>query len=103
MKLSIVTTLYRSEAFIEEFYRQSKAAAQRLVADDFEIIFVNNGSPDESLNTAKALAEHDPHVLLIDLARNFGHHRAMMTGFLSLGAGRCSWLTAISRNLRSGC
>jgi len=86
MKLSIVTTLYQSEAFIEEFYQQSKAAAQRLAADDFEIIFVNDGSPDESLNIAKTLAEHDPHVLLIDLSRNFGHHRAMMTG-LSFSRG----------------
>lgn len=79
MKLSIVTTLYQSEQYVEPFYRRATAAARRLT-DDYEIVFVNDGSPDDSLARAITLTETDDRVVVIDLARNFGHHRAMMTG-----------------------
>jgi putative glycosyltransferase len=80
MKLSIVTTLYCSEAYIEEFHRRATSTAESLVGDDYEIIYVNDGSPDGSLNTAISLSESDLHVIVVDLSRNFGHHKAMMTG-----------------------
>jgi putative glycosyltransferase len=79
MKLSVVTTLYCSERFIPEFYRRITASASH-VCSDFELIFVNDGSPDDSLNVAVALAEKDPRVTVIGLSRNFGHHKALMTG-----------------------
>lgn len=79
MKLSIVTTLYRSAPYIEEFYRRIVAAAEQ-ITDEFEIIFVNDGSPDDSLETTIRLHERDPRVVIVDLSRNFGHHKAMMTG-----------------------
>jgi putative glycosyltransferase len=79
MDLSIVTTLYRSATFIREFYERVVSAARPLV-DDFEIIFVNDGSPDSSLDLAILLAEKDPRVKVIDLSRNFGHHHAIMAG-----------------------
>jgi len=41
---------------------------------------VNDGSPDSSLEIAKGLADTDNHVVVVDLSRNFGHHRAMMLG-----------------------
>ena len=47
---------------------------------DYEIVLVNDGSPDDSLAVALKLLEHDDRVRIIDLARNFGHHKAMMTG-----------------------
>lgn len=80
VKLSIVTTLYRSAPYIEEFHRRASSAARRFAGEDYEIIMVNDGSPDESLEVALALVEHDPHVKVADLSRNFGHHKAMMTG-----------------------
>lgn len=80
MNLSIVTTLYKSALFIDEFYRRASASAEKLVGDDYEIIFVNDGSPDQSLDIAVSLSEVDTHVVIIDLSRNFGHHKAMMTG-----------------------
>jgi len=79
MKLSIVTTLYRSAPYLPEFYRRISAAVQSLTGD-YEIIFVNDGSPDESLGVALDLFERDDHVRVVDLSRNFGHHKAMMTG-----------------------
>jgi putative glycosyltransferase len=79
VKLSIVATLYESAATIREFVARSRAAAAALT-DDFEIVLVNDGSPDASLDEALALFEHDPCLRIVDLSRNFGHHLAMMTG-----------------------
>ena len=81
MRLSIVTTLYHSASYIEDFYQRAAASAQT-ITPDYEIIFVNDGSPDESLELAIALYERDKRVKIIDLSRNFGHHRAIMTGLV---------------------
>lgn len=80
MKLSVVATLYQSEAYIAEFHQRARAAAQQLVGDDYEIVLVNDGSPDNSLDIAVQLTESDNHIIVVDLSRNFGHHKAMMTG-----------------------
>jgi len=80
MKLSIVATLYQSAPYIKEFHQRASAAAKQLVGDDYEIVLVNDGSPDNSLDLAVQLTEHDSHVVVVDLSRNFGHHKAMMTG-----------------------
>lgn len=79
MKLSIVTTLYKSSSHINEFYERISKEAQKITAD-YEIIFVDDGSPDDSLIKAIALHHHDPKVVTIELSRNFGHHKAIMTG-----------------------
>jgi putative glycosyltransferase len=79
MKLSVVTTLYRSAAYVGEFYARMTRTAAALT-DDYELVFVNDGSPDDSLEHVIALYERDAHVRIVDLSRNFGHHRAMMTG-----------------------
>lgn len=79
MKLSIVTTLYKSAPYIEEFYKRATEAAAA-VTDDYELLFVNDGSPDNACDLALALHRRDLHVRVIDLSRNFGHHKAMMTG-----------------------
>ena len=80
MKLSIVATLYQSALYVGEFHRRASAAARQLVGEDFEIVLVNDGSPDDSLDIAVALTESDSRVVVVDLSRNFGHHKAMMTG-----------------------
>lgn len=77
--LSIVTTMYRSEPFIEEFCDRISRSASTITSD-FEILLVNDGSPDASLQRAKAMADRNPAVAVIDLSRNFGHHRAIMIG-----------------------
>lgn len=80
MKLSVVATLYQSARYIAEFHQRASAVARQLVDDDYEIVLVNDGSPDNSLDLAVQLAESDGHVVVVDLSRNFGHHKAMMTG-----------------------
>lgn len=80
MKLSIVATMYQSAPHLLEFHQRASEAARNLVADDYEIVLVNDGSPDESLRMARELVVRDAHVVVVDLSRNFGHHKAMMTG-----------------------
>jgi putative glycosyltransferase len=79
VKLSIVATLYQSAPYIAEFHQRITSAARQLVGDEYEIVLVNDGSPDHSLALAVELTL-DPRVIVIDLSRNFGHHKAMMTG-----------------------
>ncbi len=80
MKLSIVATLYQSAPYINEFYERATAAARQLADEDYEIILVNDGSPDNSIDLAINLTEEDAHVIVVDLSRNFGHHKAMLAG-----------------------
>jgi len=80
MKLSIIATLYRSGSHLEEFHKRSTVAARSIAGDDYEIVLVNDGSPDDSLQRAVQISAVDPHAVVVDLSRNFGHHKAMMTG-----------------------
>lgn len=80
MKLSVVATMYRSEQFIEEFCARISAAADKITSD-YEIILVNDGSPDNSVLKALELCNQDPNVVVVDLSRNFGHHFAIVAGF----------------------
>lgn len=80
MKLSIVSTLYQSEKHISEFCQRVENSAKKLVGDDFEIILVNDGSPDTSLEVAARLSGENSHITVVDLSRNFGHHKAMLAG-----------------------
>lgn len=80
MKLSIVATLYHSAPYIKEFHQRVSAAARELAGNNYELIMVNDGSPDDSLELAVQLARSDDHITVVDLSRNFGHHKAMMAG-----------------------
>lgn len=77
--LSVVTTMYRSSQFLDEFIDRSRTEADRLF-DDVEFILVNDGSPDDSLAVALRLRTEDRRIRVVDLSRNFGHHRAMLAG-----------------------
>lgn len=79
MKVSIISTLYRSAPGLREFYCRAMKAAEALTGE-VEMVLVDDGSPDESLDLALEIQRVDPRVIVVELSRNFGHHRAMMTG-----------------------
>jgi putative glycosyltransferase len=79
MKLSVVTTMYYSRDYLHEFYFKTVSAIRELDLS-YEIIFVDDGSPDDSLQVALELQKSDANIKVIELSRNFGHHRAIMTG-----------------------
>lgn len=90
MKISIVTTLYNSSAHLLEFYRRATQVALEM-SNDYEIIFVDDGSPDDSLLKVQQIYKTDSHVKIVSLMRNFGHHKAMMTG-LKVSSGSLVFL-----------
>jgi putative glycosyltransferase len=75
----VVTTLYASEATVAEFHRRAARAAEQ-VSSRVEFVYVNDGSPDLSLQRVLELREEDPRIAAVDLARNFGHHPALLAG-----------------------
>jgi len=77
--LSVVTTLYRSEPFVDAFWSRMVAAASALTPS-FEIIFVDDGSPDDSAAAVRKIVERDQRAVLVELSRNFGHHKAIIAG-----------------------
>jgi putative glycosyltransferase len=114
MKLSIVATLYKSEKYISEFCQRIASTSQKLVGASYEIILVNDGSPDNSLETAIKMIEIYPCISVVDLSRNFGHHRAMMTGLAHATGEKIflidsdleeepEWLTSFSSQMEDEC
>jgi putative glycosyltransferase len=89
MLISVVTTLYRSSPYLEEFYRRTLEAVRPAGRDgdlDVEFIFVDDGSPDDSAVKAREFLKRQTAATLVELSRNFGHHRAILTG-LSFARG----------------
>mgnify|MGYP000728266832 CR=1 FL=1 len=86
MKLSIVSTMYHSAAYVAEFCTRIAVQAKMIAGDDYEIILVNDGSPDNALDVALEAQAQDKHIRIVDLSRNFGHHPAILTG-LSFAKG----------------
>lgn len=79
MKLSIVTTMYYSRDYLLEFYKRVHSTVQ-LLNLPYEFIFVDDGSPDDSLQIVLQLQNDDPNIKIIELSKNFGHQKAIMTG-----------------------
>lgn len=79
-KISIVTSLYKSRVFLEEFISRTLFSLNEIGCIDFEIIFVNDGSPDNSVEFLISKQKEINQIKIIDLARNFGHHYALQTG-----------------------
>lgn len=80
MKLSIVTTLYKSKIFLDTFIAETQSVLKKIRCIDYEIIFVNDKSPDASLNYLIEKKKTIPEIIIIDLSRNFGHHYAIQVG-----------------------
>ena len=94
-KISIVTSLYKSAPFVHEFYNRMLAALKQINVD-YEFIFVNDGSPDDSRGKVIELTSLDKKVVLIDLSRNFGQYPAMFAG---LSYSRGDYVFALDSDL----
>lgn len=85
--LSVIVSVYNEEDVLYSYYTQAK----KILEDckwDYEILFVNDGSTDNSLSILKELSEKDKKVKLIHFSRNFGHEAAMIAGIdYSIGDG----------------
>ena len=82
-KISILVPCYNESASLPLFYNELKKIMilPELSQYEWEILLVNDGSKDETLNVMKSLRAADEIVSYIDLSRNFGKERAMLAGF----------------------
>ncbi len=78
--LSIVVPCYNEAACIDILHARVSAAAQAAVGDDYEIVFVNDGSRDDSWAVMQRLVVADPRLVAINLSRNHGHQLALTAG-----------------------
>ena len=85
-KFSFVIPCYRSENTIEKVVDEIKSVmAAKRPDDDFEIVLVNDCSPDNVWSVIEKMAKTEPNIIGINLAKNFGQHSALMAGY-----GKCS-------------
>ncbi|MBI4772068.1 MAG: glycosyltransferase family 2 protein, partial [Chloroflexi bacterium] len=78
-RYSIVAPVYNEAAGLEEFYHRV-AGVMDLAGEPWELLLVNDGSRDHSLEVMRRLRAADPRVRIVDLARNFGHEIAVTAG-----------------------
>jgi len=79
MELSVVTPVYGCKDCVYEFYHRV-CESIKLITSDFEIIYVNDSSPDNPWELLNQLCQKDKRIKAIDLSRNFGQHYAITAG-----------------------
>ena len=94
--ISIVSPVYRAEVFVEKLVFEIEKAVQSLNVT-YEIVLVDDRSPDNSWQKMKQLSLQNPKVKSIRLSRNFGQHPAIMAG-LSLAKGE--WIVVMDCDLQ---
>jgi len=77
--LSVVIPIYDEEENLPELDRRLMAALED-IGESFEVIFVNDGSRDDSLRILRSMAARDARIRVIDFSRNFGHQAAFYAG-----------------------
>ena len=81
MDLSIIIPIYNEEANIAELHRRLTGVVEGMkLVGGYELIFINDGSRDQSLPMLRALAMQHPQVRYLDFSRNFGHQIAVTAG-----------------------
>lgn len=79
-KLSLIVPCYNESAVLPAFYKEMKRVADDCSAYDFELLFVNDGSRDDTIGLIEAFAAKDSSVKYISFSRNFGKEAAMLAG-----------------------
>lgn len=79
-KISIIVPCYNEEEAMPIFYEEICKVAKKMKKVDFEFIFVNDGSKDNTLEVARSLHEKDKRVRYVSFSRNFGKEAGMLAG-----------------------
>lgn len=87
-KISIIIPVYYSADTLMMLFEDMKAKILNHLGD-YELVFVDDGSADESWAIMNQIKELDPNVVCVKLSRNFGEHAALLAG-LSISTGDCA-------------
>ena len=82
--ISLIIPCFNEEESLPLFYPEATSVLRQMNCD-YELIFVNDGSRDRTLEILKELSEKDPHVIYLSFSRNFGKEAAMYAGFCNAG------------------
>lgn len=94
--ISVVSPVYQAEDCVAELCRRLKAALST-ISENFEIILVEDRSPDESWKAIQEESRKDPRICGVRLARNYGQHRAITAG---LDIARGDWVVVMDCDLQ---
>ena len=83
MDISIIVPCYNEEASIPLFYKEATRILQSL-GRPYEIVFVNDGSSDKTLETVRQFSQQDPHISYLSFSRNFGKESALLAGLCNV-------------------
>jgi dolichol-phosphate mannosyltransferase len=95
--VSLVVPVFNESAVIGAFYERATRAMQALEEMDYEIIFIDDGSRDDSFQQLSAFAAADRHIRVLKFSRNFGHQIAISAG-IDHASGDC--VTVIDADLQ---
>ncbi len=87
-KLSIIIPVYRNEDTLKDLYYDLKEKVFQKT-DDYEVVFVNDGSDDNSWNIIQELQKEDSKIVAVNLSKNFGEHAGILAG-LEICTGDCA-------------
>ena len=79
-KISVVIPMYFEEDVVNECYDRTKNVLNKLSSYEHEIIFINDGSKDKTLELLEKISQNDNNVKIISFSRNFGHQAAVTAG-----------------------
>ena len=96
MMFSIVSPIYKGAPMLNMLVERIGGTMQH-ISSDYEIVLVNDASPDESWELIKALSQQNKHVRGVNLSRNFGQHEAITAG-LSVAEGQ--WVVVMDCDLQ---
>ena len=79
-KISVIVPMYYEEEVAKECYTRLKNVLEKIENYNYEIIFINDGSKDKTLEILKEIAKENKNVKIISFSRNFGHQCAVTAG-----------------------
>ncbi len=97
MDLSVVIPCYNEEESLRALHERMSAALKAAPVKTYEVILVNDGSKDHTLEIMRDLAQSDPHLVAVNLSRNYGHQLALSAG---LGEAKGEYIFVLDADLQ---
>lgn len=96
-KITLIVPCYNEESSLPIFYKEVCKVAKEMNNEDFEFIFIDDGSSDGTLKYLKKIAENDTRIVYISFSRNFGKEAAMYAG---LSHSKGDWVAILDADMQ---